>query len=450
MKLILRPLLHICTWLPICIQAQNAHWQSINQGTWTPWPYMYDVRVMYEDTVDHLLYLGGGGSASAGILVYNGDSIYGQGSYPMSRACAFARYNDTMYVGGTSLTKHLAKWNGSSWDTTGIEANGPIYCLSVINGELYVGGTFSTIAGINSYGLAKYDGATWTDISGFPFNQFIWVSAITEYNGELYVGGSFSDSSGNVMNITRWDGQQWRDVGGGFHGSMDEVWKFEHFNNELYICGAFRMGSGNVGNYMAKWDGTTLSDVGGGTMGMFNSNGQVFNMAVWNNSLFAVGVFEFAGGIFTSYIAKWDGVNWCYLGDSLNGPIQCVATLDTSLYIGGSWWLIDNDTISGFAKWTGGSYTANCGNTTGIFESETKNEVLIYPNPANTVLQMSFNIPERYQIIITDQFGRNVKHLEFSGTEAHLNIEDIESGLYFYHATSSAGNEYIGKIMIAH
>lgn len=450
MRLTFNALFFFCAWIPMGIHAQNAHWQSIYQGAWTPSPHMYYINAMYEDTVDNLLYVGGGGSASAGILVYNGDSVRVQGTYPMGRACSFVRFNDTIYVGGSSSGKYFSKWNGSFWDTTGIEADGPVYCLSVINGELYAGGRFTSIAGISSYGLAKYDGSAWTDVAGFPFDQFIWVSAITEYNGDIYIGGSFSDSTGNVMNIARWDGQQWYDVGGGFHGGMDEVWTFEIYNNELYICGAFSMNNGNVGNYMAKWDGTTLSDVGGGTMGMFNSNGQVFDMAVWNNSLFAVGVFEFAGGIFTSYIAKWDGVNWCYLGDSLNGPVQCVATLDTSLYIGGGWWMIGSDTISGFARWTGGNYTANCGNTTGETESPYNNvDFIFYPNPINGAGTVeAIGTRESFILVIFDQLGREALRKMSFGTRVDFSTEGIAPGMYYYTIIQDDAVQKNGKIVI--
>jgi len=447
----MKVMLFFCAWMPFGVHAQNAHWESINQPSFTPTPYIYDIHVMYQDTVDHLLYLGGGGSASAGILVYDGDSLWAQGSYPMSRACAMVRYNDTIYVGGTSLTKRLAKWDGSIWDTTGIEANGPVFSLCVYNGELYVGGMFSSIAGINSNGLAKYDGNSWTDISGFPFGQFIGVWAINEFNSELYVAGSFGDSLGNVMNITRWNGQQWRDVGGGFHGNVAEVWRLEVFNGELYIGGSFTIGGGNVGNYMAKWDGSTLSDVGGGMMGMFNSNGQVNDLAVWNNALYAVGVFEYAGGIFTSYIAKWDGLNWCYLGDSLNVPIQCVATLDSSLYIGGGWWIIGNDTISGFAKWIGGNYTANCGNMTYSEEYIAAIVTLVFPNPATEEVTFQFSdSQESHAIIIYDLLGNEIYREETNDNAISISVSEFAAGLYFYTIIDDQNQTTSGKFVVEH
>jgi len=434
-----------CALMSSGIKAQNPHWESV-----TPSVYQYWVNAMYEDTVSDLLYVAGGGTSGTGMLVYDGSTLDTLGSYPSGAARAIVRFNDTIYAGGISPSLRLSKWNGTAWDTTGLFANQPVWSMHVYNGELYVGGHFTSIGGVASNGLAKYDGTTWTDISGFPFSYCYAISAITSYNGELYVGGSFGDSASNVMNIARWDGTQWRGVGGGFHGGMDEVSSFEIFNNELYIGGAFTAASGNAGNYITKWNGSVLSDVGGGVIGVGSGNGQIFDLNTFNNSLYAVGYFCYAGGIFTSYIAKWDGTDWCSLGDTFNIPISCVSTLNSDLFIGGGWWILGNDTICGFAKWIGGNFTANCGNTTGINDQIQQNsEVVLYPNPATSVVTFEFTgFPESRSIIIYDQIGREVWRRETTENLVSFIVNEFSAGMYFYRIEQTEQVVATGKLLI--
>lgn len=117
--------------------------------------------------------------------------------------------------------------------------------------QLYVCGSFDSMAHIA--GMARFDGITWKDIYGLPFqgkgmqgrgmkrykdkvavfkNREIFVfdsltafdigianddvACMEVYNGELYVGGDFSKINNQRFNqIARWDGVQWKDVSGG-------------------------------------------------------------------------------------------------------------------------------------------------------------------------------------------------------------------------------------------
>lgn len=361
------------------------------------------------------------------------------------------KFNDTLYASGNGIGIELMRWNGTIWDTTGsFSVDGSIRSFCSYNNALYVAGTFNHIGGITANCIAKYNGVSWSAVSGFPFTYSYAIYSLEVYNGELYAGGNFGDSLGNTCNIARWDGSQWHYVGQGFHGGMDEVFCMETSQNKLFIAGAFKITDGNVGNYIAQWDGATLSDVGGGLWD--NTNGQVWDLCSYHNNLYAAGFFTYAGGVWAQNVAKWDGVNWCGNSDTVYYPgvITCLGTLRDTLYIGGSFSEIDGDSISKIAKWTGGYFGDACGNTTGIENAEKPNfEVTVFPNPATTSATFQINgLHEMLVFTIYDQLGREVWSKQSEENEIEINTAEIAPGLYYYRIEESGEVKSSGKLII--
>ena len=446
-KVIFYLVIIFCALIPSGIKAQNTHWEAV-----TPSWQAYQTNVIYPDTVDDRLYIGG--YTSNGICYYDGDSIIPMGNVLCSGGVrTIIRYHDTLYVGGNCGTRSILKWNGTIWDTVGISPNGQVYAFYIYNDELYVGGTFTSIAGVNAKSLAKYNGSMWTPIGNYPGNaNFIndEIFAITFYNGELYVGGIIVDSVGTQTNLLKWNGASWVGVGQGLHGGWSWVNSFAEYNNQLYIGGAFRASAGNPSDYIVKWDGNILSDVGGGVMGNNNSNGRVHDLMVYNNDLYASGAFSYAGGVFAQYIAKWDGTNWCGFGDTLHNIVPSLASYRGDLYMGGSWWIIGTDTLAGAAKWIGGNDVGACGNMTGITENNTSNfSVSIFPNPAttNAIFQI-VGLNENKTLIIYDQIGKEIWRKETTDNQIEFSSEGFATGLYYYQMQSENGSASSGKFII--
>lgn len=443
MKGIRRLIVLFCVLVPSGIKSQNSLWESVSPQI-TGYVYAF-----YEDTLTDRLYIAGG--TSNGFCSYDGTSVtpIGSGLCP-GLMRVIIKYNDTLYLGGNCPGHHLMRWNGGNWDTTNVDANQNVSAMCVYNGELYVGGQFTTIGGISSNGLAKYDGTSWTDISGFPFSYNYGVHAICSYNNELYIGGSFGDSVGNVMNIARRNGNQWNSVGTGFYGGVSGVDALEVYNNKLYIGGMFTSTNGNAGDYVVEWNGAVLSDVGGGLMGMWNGNGQVYDLLTYDNELYACGAFSYAGGAFAQYVAKWNGTDWCGFGDTLNNLATALGSYHDSLYIGGAFTMIDSDAVFCFAMWRGGNYVDTCGNTTGILEQTNFfATVQAYPNPSSAITTFQFldNSATR-EIIITDQLGKEIWRKESSDLTVEFPAHDFSMGMYFYRVEESSGVKATGKLVI--
>ena len=440
--------------LLLTLSANAQHWDTLRGGIGD-----WSVRVMYADTFDNYLYAAGmfnvaDGKHCKGIARWDGtqwDSL-GRGidgldpnTYPQNTH-AITRYNNELYVGGDFAsagnvsTPCLAKWNGSTWDSLSVKPfasnwNEAILTLAPINGKLYIGGIFDTVAGIPCEGIAQWNGTNWSSIN-FPFFQNApSVNAIAEYNGELYAAGEFCNTIGDtISNILRWNGSTWRSVGGGIKGAWTGISSMVVYNGELYVAGAFFQSDGNAGSNIQKWNGTSWSNVGGSTGG---GNGQIIQIFICNGKLYAVGDFTIAGGIPAEYIASWDGTNWCGLGSTFDNLIGTGCEYKDTLFVGGGFQTIDGDTIIHIAQWIGGNYTAVCGNTTGLQENNLPDfSMQVFPNPANDLLSIKLkNVSEKhFDIKIVDVLGQTMiekKEEDVSGNfEKQVDISTLSEGIY--------------------
>ncbi len=86
------------------------------------------------------------------------------------------------------------------------------------DGNLYVGGYFTTAGGVNANNIARWDPATssWSPL-GNGMNGIVYALALDDA-GNLYAGGEFTTAGGVSANkIARWDGAalvsigQWAD-----------------------------------------------------------------------------------------------------------------------------------------------------------------------------------------------------------------------------------------------
>jgi hypothetical protein len=431
-------------------------------------------RVLYADTLDTYLYVAGRFAFAdtthcKGIARWNGTQWDSLGAgidgldanvYPQN-TLAITRYNNELYAGGSFhsagnvWTGCLAKWNGAAWDSLSIRpfptnASVVIWSLASINGKLYMGGVFNTVAGITCHYIAQWDGANWTSLN-FP-NQVdaVSVNAITEYNGELYAAGSFCNSIGDtISNILRWDGTNWHSVGGGIKGGgLTHVETMCVYNGELYVAGSFAISSGNAGNNIQKWNGTNWNGVGGGTSG---ANGQIHNLVVYNSKLYALGVFDYAGGVPANFFASWNGTDWCGVGSAFDNTLNYGCVYHDSLFIGGGFWTIAGDSILRIAKWVGGNYTDTCGFlSTGINDQLQESfSANVFPNPATTSATFQItNSQGEKSLIIYDNLGKEIWRKETTENQIEFSTEDFAPGLYFYRIEQEGAKMCTGKLII--
>ncbi|MCC7333439.1 MAG: T9SS type A sorting domain-containing protein [Flavobacteriales bacterium] len=432
--------------LIISLSAKSQNWDSLQGGI----PYVTGVRVMYADTFDNYLYTGGNfyfqtnGKYFSQIARWDGlqwDTMQ-TGIVGAGNVLAMERYNGDLYVAGAFDTagsvsaRNIAKWNGNNWDSLSIQPfksswTSGINSMAVINNELYMGGTFDTVAGMPVTGLAKWNDSNWSGVNFPNLQSFYSIFSIVEYNGEIYAAGNFSNGIPNdtLGEIARYDGVNWRSVGGGIHGSISEVASMAVYNGELYVAGYFFKSNGNVGNHIQKWNGTTWSDVGGGTN---LNNGQITKLLVHNNKLYAMGVLDSAGGIPASKIAIWDSNVWCGLGSSFDNTVWTSCIYKDTLHIGGGFLTIDGDSINRIAKWTGGNFVDTCGAIVGIEGNvNLEREINIYPNPNRGSFSIDLDNTENTIIKIYNISGQLILQKKLTQNITKIDISYYPKGIYF-------------------
>lgn len=189
-----------------------------------------------------------GATPCAYVARWTGSSWQPMGAGFNNLVTALHVHDGQLYAGGGFTSSGgaqmpgVARWNGSSWQaasTTALQSfgGGPwAYSLASHAGSLYVGGQFNAPgAGVN---LARLNGASWAGV-GSPNGA---VRALVSLGDDLYVGGDFTSVAGvAAQRIARHDGAAWRAAGAGADAS---VFALRGYRGELQVGGAFAAADG--------------------------------------------------------------------------------------------------------------------------------------------------------------------------------------------------------------
>jgi hypothetical protein len=321
-------------------------------------------------------------------LLGNGTDFYGTTN--AAKTVSSLSYKGSLYVAGffeeagNIPTKNIARWNGFTWDSLPQRVNDYTMGLRVIGDSLAMFGRFDSVGNQPFDRIALFHNETF-----FPFPPFTnfkseFVNDLIRYKGEYYAAGKFNDlDSVLCCGLLKLENGVWKQIGS---PEVHPLWVadcLEIYQDELYVGGLFTQSEGNVGNYIQRWDGQQWKDVGGGT-GPALINGQIHEMKVHDDKLYVVGAFQEAGGIPARFIATWDGTDWCGLGGNFDNRLISLEFFKDTLYVAGNFFSVDGDTsVERIAKWTGGNFTTNCGNTTELNEQMITVSAIISPNPCN-------------------------------------------------------------------
>lgn len=439
--------------------------------------------------------------AVAGLIVYNGNLIAGG-------------YFDT--AGGQPANK-IAQWNGSSWSSPfGLGVSGAGTCTSALpiaiyNGNLIIGGAFGSAAGNPSNNIAQWDGASWSNpfgsglgVAGCGYGSNATLVAMV-YNGNLIVGGGFSSANGiSVNNIAQWNGTKWDSLGSGVKGiipsfSYQNVFALDTFQGKLIAGGAFDtagglpakriaewdgsiwlpLGSGCIGhpwpgmvealtvyngelivggyfdtiggipaNNIAEWNGSTWSNpFGSGTVG----GGEVLALTVYKGNLIACGKFDSIDGIAARNIAEWNGSSWSPLGKGINSIGRCLTEYNKLLIVSGDFDTAGRIPANYIASW--------CDTCPPLAVAELKDkgeELRVYPNPSKGKFAVSItnyelgitNRIEIYNMMGEKVYDAMLKRVQHDNT---IDLSGQPAGIYMYRVITETGKPVgEGKLVIMH
>jgi hypothetical protein len=289
-----------------------------------------------------------------------------------------------------NLYADTSKWNGSAWGQIGAGPssglNGNIYVLARDPaGNLYAGGAFTTINGLSTNYIAKWNGSTWSAL-GTGMNDTV-RELVFDSSGNLYAGGAFTTAGGqSAKYVAKWDGSSWTALGSGPYSSpylrsttaiyalaIDSSGNIyaggtalddEISMGTLYRCGfdLLQWCTSYAANNVAKWNGSSWSFLDR----VSYSSGNTVNDLTFDSSgaLVAGGSFLGKDRSFKN-IAKWTGSSWVGLGGGLVNFVSDLATDSTgNIYAG----LSDYGSVDGvstnvkdIAKWNGSSWSTLSG-----------------------------------------------------------------------------------------
>lgn len=289
-------------------------------------------------------------------------------------------------AGGVTVNR-IARWDGSAWSALvspgGVGVSDSVWALRVFDDgtgpALYAGGHFITAGGVSVNRIARWDGHTWSALtgpSGVGIDAVVLsLEVFDDGTGPaLYVGGHFITAGGVTVNrFARWDGSVWSAIAGPTGvGVTDAVRAMTVFDDgtgpALFAAGSFVSAGGVTVNRIARWDGSTWSAlVGPSGMGVTDS---VLSLTLFDDgsgpALYVGGGFTTAGGVPVNRIARWDGSAWSALAGpgavGVNNAVFALMEFDggagNALYAGGDFTTAGGMTVNRIARWDGSAWSA--------------------------------------------------------------------------------------------
>lgn len=238
-------------------------------------------------------------------------------------------------IAGVSISTGAVTWYPAGG------ANNTVYSLAIgisYGDFLFVGGAFTTIGGIARNRLCAFNLST----PGIPLepwnpNANAIVYSVYTMSMELYVGGAFTQISGQVRNrIAKFD----------FSTSVAVLtsWDPSAFNNTVFTLGGYNDRiyiGGNFGGINSRARSNLASiDLSTGNLTSWNpgTNNTVLAMHIAGGYLFIGGQFTNVAGQARTRLASFnlnDGslTSW---NPSASGDVRCFASSGSILYVGGA------------------------------------------------------------------------------------------------------------------
>lgn len=321
--------------------------------------------------------LGSGNGSDSDVYSWNGTvwtKIGGDGVNTswnnVLQLSSLAVYNGKLYagMGGTSNTAWVWEYNDTSWTRiggTGIAgtwAATDVGALTVFRNQL--------CASNGRYGGAAhvwcYNGSSWTKIAGDGVNgswptvaNTVEVNSMGVYNDDLYVG--YSDATNLLANVWKWDGSTWTQISGGGLNSSWQNGSYSHVSaitvyNGVLVAGMRQAGFSNTGaGDIYTYNGSTWTQIAGD--GINSSWGAtieaIYTLSSYKGKLYAgtglsqnqdalvysYGANGYAESTTTSFDTNWH--HYAVVLDGATVKIYIDGTLETTATVSTS--TVDND-----------------------------------------------------------------------------------------------------------
>lgn len=261
---------------------------------------------------------------------------------------------------------------GGAWQPVGAGFTGIVHDALSDGTYLYVSGTLGSSGGVTMGGLARWDGSTWNSTGG-PTNLGAPEQYLTQWNGKIVT--TFPPvGSPSYARISQWDGVSLTTIPGDSLGTSYQALagRVGTWGTKLVVTGRFATnGSVPVPN-IAVYDGVRWSTVsipwGPGMSGP--TIWPIDDMRSWGGKLIVTGPFSILADqdhwVTHRGISAWDGAHWSPLGSGLIGESVWLGEYGGDLIAFGYHLSVLGTTIQNVARWNGTTWSA-VGNTTASY-----------------------------------------------------------------------------------
>ena len=282
-------------------------------------------------------------------------SAFGPGPYPANLRLA-RDGNGDLYAGGTFTSianvaaNNVAKWDGTNWSPLGGGVTGSVFGMAALpTGGVLLTGNLSAAGGSPTLDMARWDGAAWSSLGsvGLAAGGFLDVrDAVPMANGDVCAAVQVYTTTSTFGGVMRFDGTSWTPLGASL-GSTPFVLRTLP-NGDLLAGGQSTPGGGTG---VARWNGTTWSVLGTAPFAF------VSELTLLPNGTLVAGGSVGSGTI--DRVASWDGFTWTQLGDSGFGNLgftALAALASGDLLVGGSFWSFGGVSTRAVARWNGSAW----------------------------------------------------------------------------------------------
>ncbi len=315
-------------------------------------------------------------------------------SYLQGDGHALEEFDDgsgnALYIGGdfgiggvAGGSTNLVRWDGQAWSGVGslLGGSGIVHALLAHDdgggAALYAGGNFTTAGGVAASALARWDGATWSQVGAGMIGTVRALAEFDDGQGDgtvLYAAGYIRLDGDTVWRaVVRWDGTSWSAIEA--NTVIPTNWGGEALatatvdgTQVLVVGGNFYQVDGNSADRVACWDGIQwsplpLASQSPGASGFYRPVSALASFALPGGAetLFAGGEFLLREGDAGDRIACWSDSGWEALGQGANDSVRATAVFDDGsgpgLYAGGSFTSVGGQTADRIARWDGASWS---------------------------------------------------------------------------------------------
>ncbi|MCA8942723.1 MAG: hypothetical protein KDB80_09220 [Planctomycetes bacterium] len=187
-----------------------------------------------------------------GVRRWNGSSWQSVGPTMFGNVNTMCVFAGELYIGGSlglggGSSANLYAWDGQTLRTVGGGVNDTVDSLHEAFGALWVGGEFTQVGGNSAERFAAWTGSGWLTFSPIT-TPGSTVLSIADLDGEIYVGGTFTGFLGfpaqGLMRLDLASGS-WHPVGDGATGAVHAL-VADPVRHRLLLGGSFpRVGAGD-------------------------------------------------------------------------------------------------------------------------------------------------------------------------------------------------------------